>query len=55
MNLLDIEQTSNYLRISIPTLRRIIKRKEIKTVRIGERILRFNPSDLDKYIKDNTR
>jgi excisionase family DNA binding protein len=47
--LLTVKETCNYLRISPPTLYRMIDRKELVPVKIGKRTL-FDRKDLDKYI-----
>jgi excisionase family DNA binding protein len=47
--LLTVKETCNYLRISPPTLYRMIERRELVPVKIGKRTL-FDRKDLDKYI-----
>ena len=47
--LLTVKETCNYLRISPPTLYRMLDRKELIPVKIGKRTL-FDRGDLDKYI-----
>jgi len=47
--LLTVKETCLYLRISPPTLYRMIDRKELVPVKIGKRTL-FDRTDLDKYI-----
>ncbi len=47
--LLTVKETCKYLRISPPTLYRMIDRKELVPVKIGKRTL-FDRKDLDKYI-----
>ena len=47
--LLTVKETCNYLRISPPTLYRMIEKKELIPVKIGKRTL-FDRKDLDKYI-----
>ncbi len=47
--LLTVKETCKYLRISPPTLYRMIDRNELVPVKIGKRTL-FDRSDLDRYI-----
>lgn len=47
--LLTVKETCTYLRISPPTLYRMIDRRELVPVKIGKRTL-FDRKDLDKYI-----
>jgi excisionase family DNA binding protein len=47
--LLTVKETCSYLRISPPTLYRMIERRELIPVMIGKRTL-FDRSDLDKFI-----
>ena len=47
--LLTVKETCLYLRISPPTLYRMIDRRELAPVKIGKRTL-FDREDLDKYI-----
>ena len=47
--LLTVKETCKYLRISPPTLYRMIERRELIPVKIGKRTL-FDRSDLDKFI-----
>ena len=47
--LLTVKETCKYLRISPPTLYRMLERRELIPVKIGKRTL-FDKSDLDKFI-----
>jgi excisionase family DNA binding protein len=47
--LLTVRETCKYLRISAPTLYRMLERKELVPVKIGKRTL-FDRKDLDTYI-----
>jgi excisionase family DNA binding protein len=47
--LLTVKETCTYLRISPPTLYRMIERRELVPVKIGKRTL-FDRSDLDRFI-----
>jgi excisionase family DNA binding protein len=47
--LLTVKETCSYLRISPPTLYRMIERRELVPVKIGKRTL-FDKKDLDNYI-----
>lgn len=49
--LLTLEEARRYLGgISISTMRRLIGEGKIAHVRVGRRILRFRPIDLDRYV-----
>lgn len=47
--LLTVKETCKYLRISAPTLYRMLERHELTPVKIGKHTL-FDRKDLDKYI-----
>jgi|MudIll2142460700_1097286.scaffolds.fasta_scaffold103216_2 excisionase family DNA binding protein len=47
--LLTVKETCTYLRISAPTLYRMLERQELVPVKIGKRTL-FDKKDLDVYI-----
>ncbi len=47
--LLTVKETCSYLRISPPTLYRMIERRELIPVKIGKRTL-FDKKDLDRFI-----
>ncbi len=47
--LLTVKETCKYLRISPPTLYRMLERHELTPVKIGKHTL-FDKKDLDKYI-----
>jgi excisionase family DNA binding protein len=48
--LLTVEEVARKLKISKPTLWRIIQRKEISVVRISKRTIRVKQEGLDSYI-----
>ena len=50
--LLSATQLGEYLNLLPVTLRRKAKRREIPSIRVGNRI-RFNKQQIDKWIKDN--
>jgi len=50
--LLTAEETCEYLRISMPNLRRKIMLGEIPVLRIGRRTL-FPLDEIDKWLSDN--
>ncbi len=52
-NLLDIQQTADYLHISVSTLYRWVHRKEIQYIKIGSRVL-FSQESLEEFIRINT-
>ncbi len=47
--LLTVKETCKYLRISAPTLYRMLERHELTPVKIGKHTL-FDKKDLDRYI-----
>ncbi len=47
--LLTVKETCKYLRISAPTLYRMLERQELVPVKIGKHTL-FDKKDLDRYI-----
>ncbi len=52
-NLLTIQESASYLRISVSTLYRWVHHKKIKHVKIGSRVL-FLRDSLDEFINNNT-
>ena len=52
--LLTVEEAADWLAISKPTLWRIIRRREIPVVRIGQRAVRIRFADLEEYVDRNT-
>ena len=53
--LLTVEEVADALRVAPVTVRRIIAKSEIETVRVGERHIRVAPSALKAYLADQTR
>ncbi len=51
--LLNVQETSNYLHISVSTLYRLIHQKKIKHIKIGSRVL-FSNDDLKEFVNNNT-
>ena len=53
--LLTIKEAAKFLNISETSLRRWIKKGEIKCYRLGNKgIIRFKMSDLQEYLESNT-
>jgi excisionase family DNA binding protein len=48
--LLTITEVAEFLRISIPTVRRLIEQREIPFLKVGGSI-RFTRSDIDTYLE----
>lgn len=48
--IMNTEETANYLKISMPTLYKMIQRNEIPYVRLGSRIL-FRKNTIDAFLK----
>lgn len=53
--LLTVEEVADALRVAPVTVRRIIAKNEIETVRVGERHIRVAPSALKAYLAGQTR
>jgi len=48
-----IEEVADMLRVSTPTVRKLIKEKRLKAVRIGLQI-RIKKEDLDRYLESQS-
>ena len=48
--LLTKDEAAKYLRISVTTLGRMIRQREIPHIKLGRRVL-FKMSDIDKYLE----
>jgi excisionase family DNA binding protein len=46
---LSTDEAAEYLGVSPKLLRKAVKEKKLRAYRIGERIYRFDPSDLDAF------
>lgn len=51
--LLTIDEVAQRLKVSPSTVRRLIRRGGLKTVRLG-RLIRVRPADLNDYIERHT-
>ncbi|MFC5713831.1 helix-turn-helix domain-containing protein [Thalassorhabdus alkalitolerans] len=51
--LLTIQEAANYLKISVPTVRKLIAKNEIPYFKKGQ-VIRLNRWDLKKWIKFNS-
>ncbi len=51
--LLTIEEAADWLAISAPTLRRMIRRGEIPTIKISQRTVRLKLQDILDYIEEH--
>ncbi len=52
--LLTRKEASRYLIVSTPTLDRMVRRKELPTIRFGRNV-RFKKTDLDAFIESSRR
>ena len=52
--LLDIEQAANLLGVSVASLYRWTQTKKIPCIRLGRRVIRFDPRALEKFLAQNT-
>ena len=46
----DIKKVANYLSVSIPFIRKLVRAKQIPCYRIGNR-LRFDLNEIDKWVE----
>jgi excisionase family DNA binding protein len=51
--LLRLDEVASRLKVSMSTIRRLIRRNDLKAVRVG-RQLRVRPADLNTYLQRNT-
>lgn len=51
--LLRLDEVASRLKVSMSTVRRLIRRNDLKAVRVG-RQLRVRPADLNTYLQRNT-
>lgn len=49
VELLDLKQTAVFLRVSVPTIRRLQQQREVSFIKVG-RSIRFAKSDLIDYL-----
>jgi excisionase family DNA binding protein len=52
--LLDIEEAAEVLSVHYATLYRWAKAKKIPCIRMGARVIRFDPRALEKFLQQNT-
>ena len=52
-NLITIQETASYLRISLSTLYRWVHQKKIKHIKLGSRVM-FKKEDIEEFIKSKT-
>ncbi len=50
-NICDIKELSQYLKISIPEIRKLVREKKIPNFRLGNRI-KFDLNKIDKWLED---
>lgn len=53
-DLLTISQAAIYLQLSDKTIRRLIKAQQLKASKVGDRVWRIKPSDIENYLKAHT-
>ena len=53
-NYLNKDQLSEYIKISKPTIDRMVKEGKMKSIKIGRRVL-FDVKDIDKFINKHKR
>jgi excisionase family DNA binding protein len=53
MEWLTIQQAAEYLKISVPTIRKYVRLKKLPSYRHG-RIIRLQKDDLDKFLSKST-
>jgi excisionase family DNA binding protein len=52
--LLDIDQAAEVLGIHVATLYRWARARRVPCIRMGARIIRFDPRELDRFLARNT-
>jgi excisionase family DNA binding protein len=52
--LLDIEQAAEVLGIHVATLYRWSRARRVPCIRMGARVIRFDPIVLEKFLRQNT-
>jgi excisionase family DNA binding protein len=52
--LLDVEQAAQVLGLHPGTLYRMARARRIPCIRIGQRVIRFDPRALDRYLHQST-
>jgi excisionase family DNA binding protein len=53
--LLDVDQAAELLGLHAGTLYRWARAGRVPCIRMGQRVLRFDPRSLEKYLRQNTR
>lgn len=53
--MLSLPQAARYLGISESTIRRYVKAETITYKKVGDKLYRFFPSDLDAFIEKSTK
>ena len=51
-NLLNYKEAAQYLSLKLGTIYAMVSRKQIPHIRLNGRLVRFNKSELDKWIKN---
>ena len=54
-DILTVRETAKLLKISEATIYRMVEKKEIPYIRVGEKIIRFRRSDIDRWLSDSTQ
>lgn len=49
--LLTTREAADYLRCSVTTLRKYVREGRVKPERLGPKLLRFDPRDLDRVLR----
>lgn len=49
-NICNVKELSNYLQISIPQIRKLVREKKIPYFRVGNRI-KFDQNEINKWIE----
>jgi len=50
--LLRLDQVADRLSVSMSTVRRLVKEGRLTTVRIGPKVIRVRPEDLEAFIRE---
>lgn len=54
IDMLTVEQLSEKLNLSTNTIYKMVKKRQIPFVKLGYKVLRFDPIEIDNHIKRHT-
>ncbi len=54
-SMMTSEEVAERLRIGIRTIPRLVERGDLRAVRVGTRVFRFDPAEVERYVADRPR